>query len=63
MSFLSGRSELKTAALIAHKFKLDPVDVLNATRFQWAIRIAALNYIGKLEKEEADKAKSSARKK
>lgn len=63
MNFLAGRSELRNAALIASKFKIDPWEVLNSTQFKWAVRQAAFQYISKLEKEESDKMKSQARKK
>ena len=57
MNFLSARSELKTAAMIGHKFKIDPVMVLNSDRFHWAVRVAALKHIQKIEEEEAKKIK------
>ena len=49
--------------MIAKKFKLDPWEVLTASQYQWAIRQAAFQYISKVEKEEAEKMKSKARKK
>lgn len=44
---------LQQAAAVAKTFKLDPVMVLNAPLFEWQVRVAAHNYIQKVEKENS----------
>lgn len=39
-------------------FKLDPVEVMNGTIFQWQVRVAAYNVIAEQERIEAAKMKN-----
>lgn len=59
-TFLTARKEIQTAASIAKTFRMDPVEILNASPFEWAVRIAAHNVIMQHEKEEAARMKSKS---
>lgn len=53
IEFLTEHALLKNAAEVAKTFRLDPVKVLNASRFEWQVRIAAHNHIAAEEKKQA----------
>lgn len=50
---------VRSAALVASKFMLDPVMVLKSSYFDWALRIAAANYVAEMEAAAHEKSKKS----
>lgn len=51
------------AARISDRFKLDPVEVLRASAFEWSVRSAAYMVIAKDEEENAERMRSKSKKK
>lgn len=49
------------AALVAAKFNIDPIIVLESTFMKWAIRVAAYRYVVAKEEEAARKAKAGSK--
>jgi hypothetical protein len=49
---------VQSAALVAYRFKMDPVAVLKSSWLEWAIRLAASQYIGEVEAEADKKSKA-----
>lgn len=62
-AFLKSHPMLRQAALVARTFRIDPLEVLNGTIFEWQIRTAALVYVQEMEQAEADRAKSRSKRK
>jgi hypothetical protein len=50
---------VRSAALIASRFNMDPIVVLKSNYFEWAIRSAAANYVAELEAEASAKNKAN----
>lgn len=48
------------AGMIGYEFKVDPVVVLQADNFDWALRVAATKYVQQQREKEADKARQQA---
>ncbi len=45
--------------MIAERFKIDPIIVLEADYFRWAVRVAAANYVTSVEEAAQAKAQRS----
>lgn len=58
---LTEASHVKAAARIANQFKMDPIEVLNGTFFEYAVRIAAWHIA--VEEERKAQEKANAKKK
>ena len=61
MNFLKTKPLLRVAAQIASEFRIDPVTVLNATKLEWEVRMAAFEYVREEKKKEADKIKAQSK--
>lgn len=48
---------LQMAALVAYKFRLDPLTVLDANTFEWNVRVAALQVVLDMETKAHEDAK------
>jgi hypothetical protein len=44
---LSEDDRIKVAALIGHAFHIDPLDILDADYFEWAVREAAFHALNR----------------
>lgn len=53
MNFLKGQKVLQYAAMIANEFKIDPIDVLNSSKFFWEVRVAAFEHVRAEKAKEA----------
>lgn len=57
MKYLKNQKLLQHAAMVASEFKMDPVEVLNGSKFFWEVRIAAFEHVRSEKAKEANKAK------
>ncbi|WNM67068.1 tail assembly chaperone [Gordonia Phage Schomber] len=57
VKFLKNNKLLQNAAMVASEFKMDPVEVLNGSRFFWEVRIAAFEHVRSEKAKEANKNK------
>lgn len=53
---MEGDNAVKAAAVVAYTFHMDPVQVLDGSYFDYALRVAAKNYVSKQIQKERDKA-------
>ena len=59
---LAEDGRVKMAAKVAYQFHIDPVKVLDGTLFEFALRVAASEYVSEVEAAEMEQARAARNK-